>query len=346
MRVIGKFVVIFCAALALVSFTSAQQTAPPATPSASAAAPDFSVARKLMQQGKADEAIANLENIRQQNPDAKGVAFELGAAYYKKSDYPKAIESLKKAHAENPANDEATQLLGLSYYLSGNSADAIPLLEKVQSWFPRANVDASYILGMCYIQTRQYDQARHAFGKMFDVAPDSAAAYLFTARMLLRQDYEPMAEEYAQKAATLDPKLPLAHSLLGELYTAKSQIPEAIAEFEKELALNPANATIYYKLGDAYSREQKFDEAERVLQRSIWLDPSSTGPFILMGKVLQKKGEPALAVRTLEHAVTMDPNNATTHQLLGLAYRDLGKKEEAERELKAAQQMRAEQNAQ
>ncbi len=176
---------------------------------------------------------------------------------------------LKKAISADPTNGEATQLLGLSYYRGGHPADAIPLLEKIQGWYPRANADASYVLGVCYIQTKDYPQARKAFGKMFEVPPDSAASYLFTAQMLLRQEFDPVAEEYAQKAAALDPKLPLAHYLLGELYIYKSRIPEAIAEFQKELAINPAHAATYYKLADAYSRIQKYEDAQHSLQRSI-----------------------------------------------------------------------------
>ena len=270
-----------------------------------------------MLEGKLDEAIANLQALQASNSNAKGLDLELGTAYYKKSDFPKAIESLKRAVAADPSAGEATQLLGLSYYLGGHPADAIPLLEKVQGWFPRANVDATYILGVCYIQTKDYPHARIAFAKMFDVAPDSAASYMFTARMLLRQEFDPVAEEYAQKAAALDPKLPLVHFLLGELYLYKSRVPEAVGEFQKELAINPGNAQAYHKLADAYSRLQKFEDAERLLQRSIWLDATSTGPYVLMGKVLERKGELELAVRALQRAATMDPNNPTTHHLLG-----------------------------
>lgn len=288
-----------------------------------------------------DEAIGELQAIEVHDPGAKGLPFEIGTAYYKKGDYSKAVEYLKKAIASDPANNEATQLLGLSYYLMGHPADAVPLLERVQGWYPRANVDAAYILGICYIQLKNYDQARKSFGKMFDVPGDSAAAYLFTSRMLLRQDYDPIAEEYALKAAALDPKLPLVHFLLGELYIYKSRMPEAISEFQKEMAINPGNAATYYKLADAYSHVQKYDDAERLLQRSIWLDASATGPYILMGKVLEKKGEFELAVRALQHAVSMDPNNPTTHHLLGQAYRDMGKKEEAESELQLAEQLQS-----
>jgi len=299
-----------------------------------------------MQQGKLDDAIAELQTLESRDPDAKGLDLELGTAYYKKSDYIKAIGFLKKAVASDPNNREAAQLLGLSYYLNGYPAQAIPLLEKVQTWFPRANVDASYILGICYIQTKDYPQARKAFAKMFDVPGDSAASYLFTARMLFRQEFDPIAEEYAQKAAALDSKLPLAHFLLGELYLFKSRVPEAITEFEKELAINPGNAATYYKLADAYSRVQKYEDAERLLQRSIWLDATSTGPFILMGKVLEKKGEFELSVRALQHALSMDPNNAMTHHLLGQTYRDMGKKEEAESELKLGEQLQTKQDSQ
>jgi tetratricopeptide (TPR) repeat protein len=300
---------------------------------------EFSRSRQLIQQGKYDEAISELQRMSSSQPGMNGLSHELGVAYYKKADYPRAIDLLTQALREDSADREATQLLGLSYYLSGKPGEAIPRLEKVQGWFPRANVDASYILGQCYVQTQDYPHARQTFAKMFDLPPDSAASYLLTARMLFRQEFEPIARDYAEKAIALDPKLPLAHFLLGEIHLFKSQVPEAIAAFQQELALDPGHAATYYKLADAYSRVQKFDDAERLLQRAIWLDPTSTGPYVLMGKVLEKKGEPDLAIRALQHAAAMDPNNYMTHHLLGQAYRDVGKYEDAERELRIANQL-------
>jgi tetratricopeptide (TPR) repeat protein len=302
---------------------------------------EFESSRKLAQQGKFDEALATLNQVSAKDPAKRGLAHELGVTYYKKNDFANAITYLKKAQQEDAKDNEAVQLLGLSYYLAGHPADAIPLLEKVQTWYPSANVDAAYILGVCYIQTKGYEQARAAFAKMFGVPPDSAASYLFTARMLLRQDFSPVAEEYARKAVALDPKLPLAHFLIGEVDLYHSKIDEAIAEFEKEVQLNPGHAAAYYRLADAYSRVQKFDQAERLLQRSIWLDSTATGPYILLGKVLQKKGEAELAARALERALAMDPKNPLPHYLLGQAYRDLGRTEDAERELKAAAQLQS-----
>jgi tetratricopeptide (TPR) repeat protein len=306
---------------------------------------NFEKATQLMQQGKNDEALALLEGIVAAEPGRHGVMRQIGIANYRKGDFLKAAASFQKALEDDPKDNEAIQLLGLSYYLAGRPAEAIPALEKVQTWYPSANVDAAYILGVCYIQTKDYPAARRAFAKMFGVTGDSAASYVVTARMLLRQDFAPVAEEYARKAVEIDPKLPLAHSLLGEIYLYKSRFPEAIEQFQKELELNPADAAAYYKLADAYSRVQKFEEAERLLQRSIWLDATSTGPYILLGKVLEKKGETALAVRALQRALAMDPNNPIPHHLLGQAYRELGQTEEADRELKLSEQLQNRQNA-
>jgi tetratricopeptide (TPR) repeat protein len=332
--------------LLLASAAFGQSGVSPSSPASPSLPPTVESVHRLNEQGKFAEALAILGDLWQAVPPPKNLAREYGLTYYRKGDYPDAVTWLKRAAEENPEDREAIQLTGLSLYLAGKPGEAIPYLEKVQSWYASANVDATYILGVAYIQTKHYPSARAAFAKMFEVPPDSAAAYLFTARLLLRFDFGPVAEEYGRKAVELDAKLPLAHQMLGELYLYQSKIPEATAQFEQELAVNPGNPAAYYKLADAYSRAQKFDDAEKLLQRSIWLDATSTGPYILLGKVLLKKGETQLAVRALQRAVSMDPNNNIPHHLLGQAYRDLGRDEEAERELRLAEQLQSREGSQ
>ena len=301
---------------------------------------DLARARQLLDQGKTDDALALLTQISLREPKVPGLARDLGVAYYKKSDFAQAIPHLRQALDDDASNKEAAQLLGLSYYFTGEPAEAIPLLERAQSWVRVANVDALYVLGLCYISTENYDAARQTFAKMFDASSDSAASYLFTGRMLVRQEIKPVAERYLQKAVALDPRLPMAHYLLGELYLSQSKTPEAIAALQQEIAINPAFAGAYYTLADAQARLEKYDDAQRLLQRSIWLDPTSTGPYILLGQVLEKKGETELAARTLQRALTMDPNNPLPHYLLGQAYQRLGRKQDADHEFQVSEQLR------
>jgi tetratricopeptide (TPR) repeat protein len=288
--------------------------------------------------------LAILKKLEQQKRDTPGLAQELGTTYYKKGDPLAAIPYLKTAIDQDQRNLEAVQLLGLAYFQTGRPVEAIPLLKRVASLYPTGNVNSSYALGLAYIQTHDYVEARKACAQMYGVPEDSAAAYLFFARMLLRQGYDPVAEENARKAIALDPKLPLGHFLLGEFYLYKSDLANAKTEFEQEIKLNPAYAGTYDRLGDTYTRLAKYDDAERLLQRAILLDANATGPYILMGKVQVKKADYVQAAMYLERAIKMDPNNYMSHHLLGEAYRGMGKAEAAERELKLAEQLQSAQH--
>lgn len=272
-----------------------------------------------------------------------GLARRYGIAYYAKSDLSRAIPKLQQALSENKDDRETTQLLGLSYFALGRPGEAIPLLQQVREWFPSAHLDASYYLGMAYLQLKRFDDAQTAFAEVYGVAKDSAATDLLFARMLLRQEYEPVAEEYALKAVRKQPNLPLAHFLVGEIYLYKSDIPRSIAEFEAELKINPAHAPTYVRLADAYLRASRFDDAERVLSRAIYLDSTSSAAYMLLGRALLRKNDPARAAAALQRAIALDPNNYQAHHQLGQALTAMGKRTEGEAELQRAQEL---QNAQ
>ena len=101
------------------SQTAPQQPHPPQETSSTppqASAPNFEAARKLLQEGKYDEALSQLQALAAQDPKLPGLSHQLGAAYYKKGDFQKAVGYLKQATGENPKDSEAVQLLGLSGY--------------------------------------------------------------------------------------------------------------------------------------------------------------------------------------------------------------------------------------
>jgi tetratricopeptide (TPR) repeat protein len=305
----------------------------------------LSEATRLVQEGKFEEAIKELVPLEAEKPEPNGVEHELGLAYYRKGDFQNAQGAFARAMEGDPQDRESIQLRGLSLFQLGRYADAIPYLQQVQSWIGAVNVDADYVLGLCFMYTQNYDEARKSFSHMYGVPPDSASAYLFLARMLLRQGYDPVAEQNAQQAAKLDPKLPLVHYLLGEFYLYKSSVQKAIDEFELEQKLNPGYAGTYDRLGDSYSRIGKYDDAQRALQQAILLDATATGPYILMGKVLIKKKDYASAATYLEKAMRMDPANYITHHLLGETYRGLGRTADSERELKKAEELQSAQES-
>ena len=193
----------------------------------------------LIQQGKPDQALELLQGMESRNPALQGLSARLGKLYYQKHDYERAAGYLRKAIDEDPRDAESVQLLGLSDYLMGHIADAVPQLEKVQTGLPHPDPTGTYILGLCYLQMGDRAKARAALAKAFLVAPDSAAAHLVLAKMMMRNDLAEWAVGELQRALTLDARLPMAHFILGEEYLFKSNLQGAIEEFRKELALDP-----------------------------------------------------------------------------------------------------------
>jgi tetratricopeptide (TPR) repeat protein len=303
----------------------------------------LAAARSLIQQNKNDEAITHLKALAARRPRMTGINHELGVAYYRKGEYLEAAKYLKDAWQENPEDRDAAQLLGLSYYFTAKPAEAIPPLEKIRSWNPASHTDAIYILGLCYLLTKNYSQALETFARLYGVAADSAPAHLLLGRILLRQGFDPVAEGEVRKALALSSELPLAHFTLGEFHVYRADYAKAVREFEAELTINPGYAPALTRLGEVYWRLSRYDDAEKVLQRSIWLDSTASEPHVILGKVLVRKGQLALAERTLQRAIAMDPNSYTAHYFLGQLYRETGRLDAAEREMRIAARIQEQQ---
>jgi tetratricopeptide (TPR) repeat protein len=326
-------------ALSLSVLTSiAQQASAPAAASQASidANSELASAGKAFATGHSEEAMKQLDTLSAITPEPPGVERLRGFIYYQQKNMVAAAAAYAKAVAQDPSDLESMQMRGVALYSLGRPAEAIPLLEGAHAAVPSANVDPNYVLGVCYIAVRRYDDARHAFAAQYGFAPDSAPAYLLAGRLLLRQENPAAAEDFARKAIALQPNLPLAHQLLGEVALARAQLPEAIMELNRERELNPLNGSVYDRLGDAYVRSGDDEKAGEALSRAVLLEPNATGPYILLGKVMLNQQNNLLAELYLERAVSMDPRNYMAHTLLGQAYRRTGRTAEATREFQTA----------
>lgn len=299
-------------------------------------------ARALLDRGQAAAAVEKLTAIDMQ--DDVRVQQALGVAYYHADQYGKAVELLQRVRerlAETSVERRETeQVLGLSLHLLGRDADAIPWLEKTRAWAPD-NLELNFVLGQAYIVTSQADRARDALARTFGVVPDSAAARVLTAQLMIRLQMEPLAETELQGALKQDPRVARANFLLGQLALFRGRLDEALAYSRKEIAINPADAMAFYQAGDVLVRQGQWAEAIRALQQSLWINPFYSGPYILLGRAYMKTDQPATAEAMLRRAVDYDPNNRMAHYLLAQLLQQLGRDAEAKQEFAVAEKLQA-----
>jgi tetratricopeptide (TPR) repeat protein len=272
-----------------------------------------------------------------------GATHQAAVQAYKQHKFADAVagftEALKNEAPGTVEYGESVLLLGQSLFLQGKYSEAVPWLEKAtagKSPLP----EAAYMLGNACLLTRQNDKAVGAFAKLFQVSPDSAAAHLATARMMMHKDMDDEAAKEARAALSVDARIPEAHFLLGEVAIFHANLDEAIAELKKEIEINPTFPMAHYRLGDAYGRQDKWDEAIAPLERSVWLNPNYSGPFILLGKGYLKRKELANAEGVLRHALRLDPQNVSAHYLLGQTLMQEGKEEEGKKEFARWQELK------
>ena len=102
-----------------------------------------SKARFLMEPGMS--VLCQLATMRTRTcrVDVVLLLFAVSIACFAQS-APTPQQAFAQASPSNPDFAAAQALLQ-----QGKYDEAIALLEKVQGWYPRANVDADYILGLC-----------------------------------------------------------------------------------------------------------------------------------------------------------------------------------------------------
>ncbi len=83
------------------------------------------------QEGKSDDEIAKLENIKGIAPDDVGLAFQLGVLYYQKNDLNNAQAEFERARTLEPNYSNIRYVLGLVYDKQGQKDKAIVEFKKV-----------------------------------------------------------------------------------------------------------------------------------------------------------------------------------------------------------------------
>jgi len=176
----------------------------------------------------------------QAHPESARLLAGLGASYYANGQFNEAAAQMCRAADLNPADAQPYLFLGK---MEQAAADPLPCSEEKLARFVRAQPGNAY--ANFYYGVILQKKARNA---------QDAAGFA-------------SAENYLQKAVTIDPSRGEVYLQLGLLYNARSQKADAIGAFQKAVAVAPQLSAGHYQLSLAYRRAGNLAKAELEMKK-------------------------------------------------------------------------------
>lgn len=191
-----------------------------------------------MEAGDYPNALRNLIQAAEINPQDASIQNNLGLAYFFRQRYDLAEQHLRRAIALQPDYTEAKNNLGRSLIELNKPSEAVAVLQNALNdlTYPKpARIHLN--LGMAYFKARQFDEARAQLRKALEYGPDNCLAQTFLGRSF----YE--TKDYRQATQILDRAVgfckisqfdephyysALAYYQLGEKQKAESRLEEVI----------------------------------------------------------------------------------------------------------------------
>lgn len=325
------------------------------------------------------QAVVQYEKVTELAPRDKEAWLMLGRLYKLLQNSPSSERAFKKVLEIDEANEDALTGLAMVYSDLGDTASASQMLKRVAEKNPSTRTLLA--LASAYEQLRQYREAAETYRRALELTPDNLdlkrawAQSLFAAEeydkaqaafeellstesndllALLRlsqihrqkQDFA-KAEEYARRAAKLDPaNLEVQYNEVS-LLEAQGKLPEAIARLKEMLAAierRPSSfgertnrAILLERLGLLHRMADQTAEAVAAFREMAQVDPDSAARAeAQIIDALRAAKEFAAAEKEAKAALQKFPNDRLIKSLAATVYADLGRHREAEALLKSS----------
>jgi tetratricopeptide (TPR) repeat protein len=243
----------------------------------------------LLEQGRADRAVAPLREawrLSGQDPD---VGERLAQAYYATRDVARADETAGQVLAVRPGSLAMLHMKARLCLARGDTPAAIAFLEKARAAAPQS-IDTERMLASLYGENGDTDQAIASLERCIRLEPDVADLRVAYGEMLLVAGRAEEAEAAFTQALAVDSTDVAAVESLVDLYQAQKRSPEAIAVLEAYVRTPAAAPEARLRLAQAYADAGRTDDAARVLEAARAEGGATDEAQLLLGRIYFEAG--------------------------------------------------------
>jgi len=221
--------------------------------------------------------------------------------------------------------------LAMHSFAGGNVPGAVPLLERAVEADPTF-AWAQMLLGISYLLSNRPEDGKVAMDAarqhLYRLPERYQLAFRSTSQLLFEQDGA-KAFETTKYWSELYPDDIDAHRSLANLYLARGERSEAIAELEIILELDPTQSNHIRTIGNLYAAQAEYDKALEYHGRYRDEFPDDYRSYTSLAGVYRSMGDHDRARDAYERALVVEPDETgILGQLAGLE-RDLGNFERA-----------------
>ena len=275
--------------------------------------------RLLMAQGKAQDAVNDLQKTVKDAADSPQGHYYLGMAYWQNGSLPQASSELQEALHRSPGLPIALQSLAKLSLAQGDTSGALTYAKELVQRFP-SDVSDRLILGGVYMRGAQYPLAEEQFMAAKRLAPTQAAVHLDIGQLYAVQKKWAEAEKELDGAVQLDPSNTMILGQYADFLVARQQSPKALARLQQFVDANPNNVQGHLMLGALQFRAKNNGGAQAEFERANQIDPKDVQPHLRLGQLYQAQKQTDAAIAQYQKALEIQPKFASLCAMIGNLY--------------------------
>ncbi|MBV9241115.1 MAG: tetratricopeptide repeat protein [Acidobacteria bacterium] len=281
----------------------------------------------LARQGKTTEAVAQYRGALNTDPTFAPAAFDLGVEEYNSGNYNDAITAYKTAVQDDPDNPQAHANLASSFRQVEQYPAANGEYKIASNGIKDSGLYSEW--GYCLGKTNEWDKATGRLNTAAEMTPTAvddsnvgwayynAGKFQASAKndTQAKADYD-LAQTFAQRAVTLDPRLDAAYLNLGATQNALGLFQLSVQTLTTALGLHSNWVIALNELGYGYRGAGDYAHAISTYQQVVGLDNRNVFGLFGLSEAFFASGKKKDAKRVADQLRQVDPGTAAKLDLV------------------------------
>lgn len=300
------------------------------------AAQHMRTAEKYFADNQFKEAVLELKNVIQINPENDHALYMLGQTYMKLGEVDMATTYYASAVDANPDNLQAHFRMGQMYLAARNTMNARKAAKLILEKKPN-DIEALHLLVAVQTQEKNTSAAIETIKRALAIDPGNIQSYLIMAQLLNSIGNMDEAEKTYLGAIAANPSAPAPYIKLIRFYGDNGRWNKSQSMLNQLGKETQSGHEELVNLAQFCERHRKWDLAEGLYRHAInHAAADETRPLLDLATHYARRGTPEKGLAVLQQALEIDGDNPDIITKLSQIHMAMGKMDQAEAAAKTA----------